>query len=70
MPATPGSQLQKEYRREIRNQGYRIKVVEKTGATLKEVLQKSDPFKRQRCGREATAWSVNKLGKVRVMHTV
>ena len=30
----------------------RIKVVEKTGTTLKEVLQKSDPFKRQRCRRE------------------
>lgn len=52
VPATPGSQLQKEYQREIRNQGYRIKVVEKTGTTLKEVLQRSDPFKRQRCGRE------------------
>ena len=52
MPATPGSHLQKEYQREIRNQCYKIKVVEKTGSTLKEMLQKSDPFKRQRCGRE------------------
>ncbi|KAL9971251.1 hypothetical protein ACROYT_G023757 [Oculina patagonica] len=52
VPARPGSQLQKEYQREIRDQGYRIKVVEKTGTTLKGVLQKSDPFKRQRCGRE------------------
>ncbi|KAL9976409.1 hypothetical protein ACROYT_G013708 [Oculina patagonica] len=52
VPATPGSRLQKEYQREIRDQGYRIKVVEKTGTTLKAVLQKSDPFKRQRCGRE------------------
>jgi len=50
--ATPGSQLQKEYQREIKNQGYRIKVVEKTGTTLKEVLQRSDPFKRKKCGRE------------------
>ena len=30
----------------------RLKLVEKTGTTLKEMLQKSDPFKRQRCGRE------------------
>ena len=32
--------------------GYKIKVVEKTGTTLKEVLLKSNPFKQQRCGRE------------------
>ena len=29
VPATPGSQLKKEYQSEIRNQGYKIKVVEK-----------------------------------------
>lgn len=52
VPAMPGSQLQKEYQREIKNQGYRIKVVEKTGTTLKEVLQRSDPFKWKKCGRE------------------
>ena len=52
MPATPGSQLQKRYQSEIRNQGYKIKVVEKAGTTLKKVLQKSNPFKQQRCGRE------------------
>ena len=50
--ATPGSQLRKKYQSEIRNQGYKIKVVEKTGTTLKEVLQKSNPFKQRRCGRE------------------
>ena len=52
VPATPASQLQKKYQSEIRNQGYKIKVVEKTGTTLKKVLQKSNPFKQQRCGRE------------------
>ena len=52
VPATPGSQLQKKYQGEIRNQGYKIKVVEKTGTTLKKVRQKSNPFKQQRCGRE------------------
>ena len=30
----------------------KIKAVEKTGTTLKKVLQKSNPFKQQRCGRE------------------
>ena len=52
VPATPASQLQKKYQSEIRNQGCKIKVVEKTGTTLKKVLQKSNPFKQQRCGRE------------------
>ena len=52
MPATPGSQLQKKYQSEIRNQGYKIKVGKKTGTTLKKVLQKSNPFKQQRCGRK------------------
>ena len=52
VPATPGSQLQKKYQSDIRNQGYKIKVVEKTGITLTKVLQKSNPFKQQRCGRQ------------------
>ena len=52
VPATPGSQLQKKYQSEIRNKGYKIKLVEKTGTTLKKVPQKSNPFKQQRCGKE------------------
>ena len=36
----------------LENRGIKIKVVEKTGTTLKKVLQKSNPFKQQRCGRE------------------
>ena len=52
VPATPGSQLQKKYQSEIRKQGYKIKVGEKMGTTLKKMLQKSNPFKQQRCGRE------------------
>ena len=31
--------------------GFRIKVVEKTGATIKSQLQVSNPFKPKRCGR-------------------
>ena len=69
VPATPGSQLRKGYQSEIRNQGYKIKVVEKTATTLKEVLQKSNPFNSKGVG-EKTAWFVNKLGKAHPMHTV
>ena len=45
-------QLQKKYQREIQHQGFKVKVVEKIGTTLKEVLQKSDPFKQKICKRE------------------
>ena len=40
------------YQREITKSGFRIKVVEKTGTTLKSQLQQSNPFRPQRCGRE------------------
>ena len=39
VPATPRSQLQREYQQEIRNLGFTIKVVEKAGNTLKRMLQ-------------------------------
>ena len=40
------------YQREIASSGFRIKVVERTGVTLKQKLQVSNPFKPQRCDRE------------------
>ena len=52
VPATPNSQLQKEYKKEIKRQGFQIKVVEKTGVAIKRLLQKSDPFKPRQCERE------------------
>ena len=52
VPVTPGSRLKKKYQKEIRDQGFKIKVVEKTGVTLKRMLQRSDPFKSQDCNRE------------------
>ena len=48
---TPNSELRKEYEKEIRKSGLRIKVVERTGRTLKNQLQSSDPFREGRCGR-------------------
>ncbi|CAB4002887.1 Hypothetical predicted protein [Paramuricea clavata] len=45
------SQLQREYQREIRKLGFNIKVVEKAGNTLKRMLQRSDPFKLENCGK-------------------
>ena len=39
------------YQKEISKSGFRIKVVERTGITLKRKLQVSNPFKPQHCGR-------------------
>ena len=53
VPATPNSQLQrKKYQKEIKQQGFKIKVVEKAGIAIKRLLQKSDPFKPRQCERE------------------
>jgi hypothetical protein len=52
VPSTPGGELKRLYQREIIKSGLRIKVVEKTGATLKSRLQTSNPFKGRQCDRD------------------
>ena len=52
VPATPNSQLQKEFQKEIMWQGFKIKVVEKVGIAIKRLVQKSDAFKLQQCEQE------------------
>ena len=49
IPATPKSKLQKEYRKVINKHKLNIKIVEKAGTQLKNILQKSDPFKSNKC---------------------
>ena len=52
IPSTPNGKLKHMYQTEIRKSGLRIKVVERTGRTLKSQLQTSNPFKQQGgCGR-------------------
>ena len=72
MPATPNSQLQKKYQTEIKRQGFKIKAVEKAGVAIKRLLQKSDPFKPQQCGREdcPAAQYVGRRGKDRAIEKV
>ena len=48
---TPDGKLKRMYENEIRKSGLRIKVVERSGKTLKSQLQTSNPFKQKRCGR-------------------
>ena len=53
VPATPNSQLlQRKYQKEIKRQGFKIKVVEKAGIAIKRLLQRSDPCKPRQCERE------------------
>ena len=49
VPATPKSQLQKEYSKIIKKHKMRIKVIEKAGTQVKHLIQKSEPFKQNRC---------------------
>ena len=51
IPSTPKGELKRLYHHAIRSSGLRIKVVERTGRTLKSELQRSNPFKRDNCGR-------------------
>ena len=51
VPEAPQSWLQRKYVLEIRDQQFRIKVVEKSGKTLKQMLQRSDPFMPSKCAK-------------------
>ena len=52
IPATPKSELKRRYEEEIRKVGLKIKIVERTGTTIKNHLQKSNPFGVKKCKRE------------------
>ena len=52
VPMTPGNKLKHMYENEIKKSGIRIKVIERTGRTLKSQLQTSNPFKGKLCGRQ------------------
>ena len=51
VPSTPKGKLKHMYEKEIKKSGIRIKVVERTGRTLKSQLQTSNPFKEGGCRR-------------------
>ena len=52
IPATPEGKLKRMYERTIQKSGLRIKVVERTGRTIKSELQRSNPFRNGGCGRD------------------
>ena len=49
VPPTPKSKLRKRFEKEIKNTEFKIKVVETAGRSVKNILQKSDPFDNQKC---------------------
>ena len=52
VPAAPRSELKRRYEEEIKKTRYSIKVVEQSGLTLKNHLQRSNPFANKRCRRK------------------
>ena len=51
VPTTQKGKLKRMYENVIQKSGIRIKVVERTGRTLKSQLQTSNPFAQRNCGR-------------------
>ena len=49
VPATPGSELKKQYEKCIRENGVGVKVVERSGRTIRSIVQRSDPFQEPGC---------------------
>ena len=49
IPTTPKSNLRRKMQDEIRKTRLKIKVVETSGKSIKQQLQRSDPFKNNRC---------------------
>ena len=52
VPATPKSVLQKGYQKAVTESGLRIRIVERAGNSIKNYLQRSDPFKSNVCRKE------------------
>ena len=50
--ATPGSELKNKLQKEIKKSKFKIKVVEKSGNKIIRLLQKNNPFKKEKCGKE------------------
>ena len=50
--ATPGSELAKRIQVAVQRFGFKIKIVERAGATIKGLIQKSNPFGTEHCERE------------------
>ena len=52
VPATPKSKLAKSYTAKIKESGVKIKVVERAGNKIKNILQVNDPLSDKKCKKE------------------
>ena len=52
VPCTPNEELKKKYEKEILETGFNIKVMERSGIKIKDVLHKKNPFKKTQCDRD------------------
>ena len=63
VPATPKSALQKIYREALSGSGLRVRVVERAGHTVKNFLQRSNPFQTPTCGKKEDCFVCSQEGK-------
>jgi len=66
VPVTPNSQLQRKCQKEIKRQGFKIKVVEKVGIAIKRLSRDLMRVNRDDVT-EKTAWYVERMEKDRVI---
>ena len=60
--ATPESVVKKRVETVVKRNGMKVKVVERAGTTMKQMLQKSDPFPLTGCGRRMCVMCENEMG--------
>ena len=51
VPCTPNEDLKKRYEEEIRKSKFNIKIVERSGNKIRNLLHRKDPFKKESCDR-------------------
>ena len=51
VPFTPGSKLLKRFQQVTRKHGFPIRFVETSGYSLQNMLERSNPFRKKKCGR-------------------
>ena len=66
VPVTPNSQLQRKCQKEIKRQGFKIKVVEKVGIAIKRLSRDLMRVNRDDV-KEKTGWYVERMEKDRVI---
>jgi len=60
--ATSESVVKKRVETVVKRNGMKVKVVERAGTTMKQMLQKSDPFPLTGCGRRMCVMCENEMG--------